>query len=830
MTLPFPSPDRSPADRFRVAPLAVLCLALALVLAPPPGPASILDLFKGQKASQEKQDELQETYAAAATLEKQGKTLAAIERLKRCVELAPESEFLRLRLAESCLAVTDPAGAETAVEPLAQLENLSGSVRGPVNRVLARAALQRNQYDRSIALYEQSLVDQPDNLQALQALAVLYFEHAKNLEKTKEVCGHILSLDGRNLSALLYNAEACALTGDVETAIDLYRRIVRYRPQLMDRLDELAQRLSQRGERDKALYLYRQGVLLMPSSDLLKRGFESLAGNGDTTATLEAYRSLADEAPRNVDIQVLYAERLLQVRHWDEAEAIYRKILETQPNNVAAFSALAEISLQRGNVDEALARFEEAIARSPNDPEVYATVARLYLMRGDIAKSEQLLNRALALGGKNATALVLLADVLERKGQLDDAEKRLKEALDALPANPTLLTLLAGFYTRHDRPAEAVEVMEQMLAVRPRDLGLYAQILRYYLQEKRAESADTLLQRGRKVFEDGAEFDIVVGQVAAREHNYTMAEDALKRATTADPANLDARILLAGVYLTTAREDEAVKTLLAIESFLRDPDQQYAWRLAVGGVYMQLRRWSDAVEQFKKARDLNPHEFGVYPGFVESLLRAGKTDEAINTLNEAVREFMVAKPKEVQLLRGQTLQIQKEYQRAQGIYATLAKEYPRDSDVFFSQATLFGEMGNIEAAEASYRKVIDLEPENATAYNNLGYLLAQKGLRLDEAEQLVRKALELQPGAGFILDSLGWISYQKGNLDEAVTYLEQAKERSAPDPEIYDHLGEVYRKQGKAEAAAGYFEKAVRLDPERTDIRKKMDELKKTGP
>jgi len=810
----------------RLAILTAGVLALVL-LGAALSAASILDLFKAaQQKTQAQQDELNRAYSEAAILMTQGKSLAALEKLKRCVELDPQSEFLRVHLADAYLDLNDPAGAERAIAPLASRENPGGEIL----RIQARIALQRNEYSQSIALYEKAVADQPKNVQALQALAVLYYEHARDLEKTKDVCKQILELDGRNLSALLYYAESSALTGDVELAADLWDRMLRYRPQLVDRLDDLAQRLVKRGEKEKALYLYRKGVLMLPSAELLQRGFETLAGEGDTTATLEAYRSLTEEAPRNIDIRKLYAERLMQVRHWDDAAEQYQRILDLQPNNVAAHTALAEIALQKGNVEEALHRFEEALNRHPTDPDVYATVARLYLMRDDIEKSEQLLNRALALGANNPTVLVLLADVLERKGELDQAERRLKEALDALPANPTLLTLLAGFYSRHNREADAADVMEQMLAVRPRDLNLYAELLRYYLRENREKSADLLIERGRKTFEDDAEFNILVGQVSAQQDTPKRAEEALKRAVTAEPANIDARVLLASLYLSLARGDDAIQTLTALERISLDADQQYAWRLALGGVYMQLRRWDDAVEQFRKAYDLNPHEFGLYPGLIEALIKAGKTSEAVETLNNAVREFMVAKPREVQLLRAQTLILQKEYQRARSVLTTLSEDHPEDPDIYFSLGMLGGEMDDMEAAETAYRKVMDLDPDNATAYNNLGYLFAQKGQRLDEAEQLVRKALELQPGAGFILDSLGWVYYQKGDLEEALKYLQEAKSRSVADPEIFEHLGDVYRKQGKTEAALHSYEEAVKMAPDRPGIRVKMEEITNPAP
>ncbi len=782
--------------------------------------ASFLDLFRSPD-EEAKQERLLEAYGEAAYLENDGQSLGSIESLRKCVELDPESVYFRLRLVNAYLEVHDVEKAESALKPLRDRSPQTGEIL----RARAQVALQRQDYDRALELYEESLEQQPGNIAAMQALVILYFEHKHDLEKTLEISHRILQISGRNLHALLYGAEASALTGDVKEAAEFFQRILRNHPSFVDRLDDLAQRLLQRGRREDALALYREGVLLMPSSDLLRQGFETLAGDGDTTATLEAYRELTLDAEGNAEIRRLYAERLIQARHWAEAEAEYRKILASHPNDVAAHIAMAEIALQRGDVEEALERFEEALERHPTDPEVYATVARLYLMRGELEKAERLLDRALVYGEKNPTALVLMADVCERTGRTEEAETYLKRALDALPANPTLLSLLSGFYARTGRAAEAAEVLEQMLAVRPRDLSLYNELFRYYVRNDRQNSARLLIERGRKTFEDSTEFDLLIGQIGLQEDALDLARESLGRVIASDPAHLDAHILLANLYLSEGRGEKAVGTLKQIESYVRDVDQQYAWRLALGSVYMELRRWEDASKEFKAARELNPEAFDVYSGLIESLIRAGRIDESIEVLNDAVRRFQIAKPKEVQLLRAQALVAQRQYDRAKSILTTLAREHAEDVDVVFNLAALYGEIGNLDKAEEAYRTVIELDPDSATAYNNLGYLFAEENVRLDEAETLVRKALELRPGAGFILDSLGWIYYRKGDLDRAQEYLEEAKRRTTGDPEVYEHLGDVHRKQGDRETALDYYQASLELDPGRADVEKKIGEL-----
>ena len=92
--------------------------------------------------------------------------------------------------------------------------------------------------------------------------------------------------------------------------------------------------------------------------------------------------------------------------------------------------------------------------------------------------------------------------------------------------------------------------------------------------------------------------------------------------------------------------------------------------------------------------------------------------------------------------------------------------------------------------EQDLRKLIQLKPDHAHAYNALGYGLAEHTNRLKEALELIEKAIRLSPNDPYIMDSLGWVHYRLGNLNQGLSYLRQAFGMN-PDPEIAAHLGEV---------------------------------------
>ncbi len=128
-------------------------------------------------------------------------------------------------------------------------------------------------------------------------------------------------------------------------------------------------------------------------------------------------------------------------------------------------------------------------------------------------------------------------------------------------------------------------------------------------------------------------------------------------------------------------------------------------------------------------------------------------------------------------------------------------------------------------AERFYEQVLQLDPNNATALNNYGYMLAELGERLEEAEKMIRKALQLRPNEPAFLDSLGWVYYQRGNYREARRWIEEAVKGQPNDAELRYHLGMVYWKLGEREKALRELRHALRLNPNHPQAREALEQL-----
>jgi Flp pilus assembly protein TadD len=130
-------------------------------------------------------------------------------------------------------------------------------------------------------------------------------------------------------------------------------------------------------------------------------------------------------------------------------------------------------------------------------------------------------------------------------------------------------------------------------------------------------------------------------------------------------------------------------------------------------------------------------------------------------------------------------------------------------NVYFTRGAMYDRQKKYAESEAEFRKVLAINPNNAGALNYLGYSLADRNVRLDEAFQMVRKALDLAPDQYAYMDSLGWVYYRQGKLEQAEELLVRAGEQTK-DPTVHDHLGDVYFKEGKTKDAVTQWQGSLK--------------------
>ncbi|HET8868983.1 MAG TPA: tetratricopeptide repeat protein [Aquabacterium sp.] len=193
------------------------------------------------------------------------------------------------------------------------------------------------------------------------------------------------------------------------------------------------------------------------------------------------------------------------------------------------------------------------------------------------------------------------------------------------------------------------------------------------------------------------------------------------------------------------------------------------------------------------------------------LVKQGKMDQARATLRALPEQDQQDGVNKVQL-EAQLLRENNQTAEAEKVLREGLDRFPNEPDLIYDLAMACEKLKQYDRMETLLRKVIELNPEDPNAYNALGYSLADRNVRLNEARQLLEKALTLRPADPFITDSLAWLEYREGRADEAVKLLQQALS-AKPDGEIAAHLIEILWTQGKQDEARKVLKDALNRDP-----------------
>jgi tetratricopeptide (TPR) repeat protein len=162
---------------------------------------------------------------------------------------------------------------------------------------------------------------------------------------------------------------------------------------------------------------------------------------------------------------------------------------------------------------------------------------------------------------------------------------------------------------------------------------------------------------------------------------------------------------------------------------------------------------------------------------------------------------------------------------ALALYEDALAAYPDNHDLRYNRALYVLELDDFAWMERDLRYVLEREPDHVDSLNALGYTLADRNERLDEAFALVARALKLRPDSSAIIDSMGWVLYRQGNLTKAVSYLRRALDLSEQDDEIAAHLGEVLWVSGQHDDARAVWREALLHKPESEKIRSVLERL-----
>ncbi|CAN5190577.1 hypothetical protein BH09SUM1_BH09SUM1_06990 [soil metagenome] len=743
----------------------------------------------------------------------------------------PENTWMRLRAASAALAMNDVSSAEAILKKI--LAEDPKNYRAML--LMAQTAMAKQKLDDAREWYGKVLEIKSGNIDSLEALSQISYEIDHDWTKTRDYAQRILLIDDRNWNAVLWSADANAYLGDANAAADYYERLMRFRPDLVSRVISVARQLEAKGEGANARILYDRAMLITPDNNAVRQLWEASVLKTDGKDGLKAaYDKLMEQSHDDEKVADVYAAYLRREKDWDGLTAVREKMLQSDPNNVNALLDIGGHYLTMKDTAKAKEYFDRAQQAGAADADVHRRIAEAYLAAGDLVAAEDNFRRALALDPKDVMTLSALAMISQQKGNGADSEKLLRDALEASPANPVLLRRLAAVYLETGQRAKAKDLFQQTLASDSDDLDAWLALAQIYYEDNDEIGLKNYETLAAPKMTGSAEFHLRFGALAQQFGDFERSRIHLEKSLKIDPNNTTVRMALAHSYHVLGKDDLAIK-VVKDQNAGNTPELKQQRDAMLASIYMDIGRYDDAADSMKKLLEANPDDFKTREQYLIALIKGGKNDDATKELNEVVRVFGASKPIDTQELRASVYRARGEMDRALPILRKLAEENTTNDDLKFELASTAGEAEDRATAEKYYRQIIDrgAVADNKyyeTALNNLGYMFADKGERLDEAEKLTQQALAISPNAGYILDSVGWVYFKKGDYANARKYLERAVRFSGGDGEVLSNLGQVYEEMGEKELAKGAYERALRVDPKLKIARERRDALAAGAP
>lgn len=467
-----------------------------------------------------------------------------------------------------------------------------------------------------------------------------------------------------------------------------------------------------------------------------------------------------------------------------KAENQLRGILSRSPDSTGALEQLSQLYLEEGRPQEAIALLQNAAASS-GDPTLYDLLGNAYSKTGDNAKAEAAYSRSVALDPDEASHRQGLAKAMLANHDYAGALEQYQKLSQAEPDNAQNYLRISQIYRHMNQLDKSEAALMQAKKYAPGDLEvLYNEALLYEAQARYKDAIEVLS-------------DAIAGVKAQHDAGQPVPSALSILYEQLGMAHRDA-----GDFDSAERTFQEMKQL--------GPESQKQGELLLIDTYRASGDIKQALAEAQKARAADSGNNRLAVEYAMLLGDNGQVDEATKVLRSLGNNGQLDRDTYIEL--AQVEDRGKRYADAErdANSALELSHTPADKEsAWFLLGAIYNDEKNYGQAEEMFQKSLAVKPHDPEVLNDYGYMLLDRGIRLDEAISMIQSAVNEDPTNGAYLDSLGWAYFKQGNLPAAQQYLQQAILHDSTDPTILGHLGDVYAKMGQSDRAEQTWEKAL---------------------
>jgi tetratricopeptide (TPR) repeat protein len=523
------------------------------------------------------------------------------------------------------------------------------------------------------------------------------------------------------------------------------------------------------------------------------------------------------------------------------------------------FRSQARGKSESEGIQKAVQELEKLRELLPEDERVYYALGGAYFEMAQPEKAIQAFEKFQNFSTGIDNGYREIAKYYDRNGDLEKAAEYLAKGLKAQPDSVEGLSMLGAILSKLSKNTEAIATYKKLRDVTGGNAAVNRQLASLMIDAGEFNEAYSILNDLNKTTAPDTIDKILLGRAQIGLHKYPEAIATLQSVVTADTrVAMEAQFYLGRAHEENGNYAEAIKIfakLLEKTEVSSEESQanRQVFRQHLAANYMELGDYNNAItvyqdmakedskayfqllnayrisRQFDKALpfgktqyDKDPNNIPIAIGYARTLADAGKPKEGIEILSKLLQ----ANPEDIEVsVNLSQLYLQdKKYSDAEKVLLRAeAKSSDNTGDLErlkFQRAAIYEKQKDFDHAESLLKEILKENPNSAVALNYMGYMLADRGARLEEAVRYVKEALVLDPRNGAYLDSLGWAFFKLNDMENAEKYLLEADQLVKNDATIVDHLGDLYFKTGDLKKAQGFWQKSVSIGTEEEDIQK----------
>ncbi len=611
-----------------------------------------------------------------------------------------------------------------------------------------------------------------------------------------------------------------------------------------------------------------------------------LADESKTEEAIAAYRRAIALDPTSATIPAELAELFFGENRPVDAQGAAEQALKVDDTNKQAHRVLGQVhaglagnapdtragrAQQQEQVTSAIEHLEKSLETPAKltDIDVRALLSRLYVAAEQFDKAIPLLADIVKEAPAWRDGPSLLMEAYTGAGKTREAVTWLEESA---PDNPQLYASLAASYARERRWVDAVSTYDLALKASPRSFDLRVNLAAVLMNT--GSRADLL--RGRDLLREALAMNanderalLLLSQFERRAGDAAAAETAARKVIAVNARNPRGYFVLSEALEEQKKFQGVVDALApAVAQFRGTANGAFALGSLLphlGFAYQELGQYDKAIQTFEDARKLAPNDGAMIMYLVRAQMAAKNYTAAVDT----VRVARVQSPDDLRLASLEATALRRGGKVDQGVaameeffrrtqddpdaYVAMSQVYtdanrgaqavkvlqdaqskfPAETGIAFELGTVLDRQRKFAESEVVFRQLLSKEPDNAPALNYFGYMLAERGERLNESVDYIKRALAIDPNNGSYLDSIGWAYFKDGKLDLALEHLQRAAQMLATNSLVQDHYAGVLFRVGRYDDAIAAWTKALSGDldsVERGDIDKKIRGAKQKLP